>query len=84
MLLSANIFYYKNSYFTIACQYLKRFLKSHAGFDREQLQDYLNLFSFTMNPLHNKLEKIEKLLIIAIDNDKKLNFRDYFKQKWLK
>ena len=32
---------------------LKRFLRSHPGFIREDLQDYLNLFSFMMSEHQN-------------------------------
>ncbi|MDY5056571.1 MAG: hypothetical protein SPE84_04355 [Bullifex sp.] len=31
------------------CFFLKKFLNSHSGFDREELQNYLNLFAFIMN-----------------------------------
>ena len=29
--------------------FLKKFLNSHSGFDREEVQNYLNLFAFIMN-----------------------------------
>ena len=32
------------------CRQLKQFLNSHAGFDRVNLADYLNLFAFIANP----------------------------------
>lgn len=66
------------------CRYVQRFLKSHDGFNRDDLQDYLNLFFFIMNPPYNKLEKIEKLLISAIGNPKTLKFRDFYSKKGLK
>ncbi len=31
------------------CFFLKKFLNSHSGFDREEVQNYLNLFAFIMN-----------------------------------
>lgn len=33
------------------CFFLKKFLNSHSGFDREELQNYLNLFAFIMNEI---------------------------------
>lgn len=39
------------------CDLLKKFLYSHNGFDRDNLQDYLNLFCFIQNPPYRKLAK---------------------------
>ena len=63
------------------CRMLQRFLKAHSGFDRNDLQDYLNLYSFIMNSPTNKLEKVEKLLISAMNNPKSLKYRDVFPSK---
>lgn len=60
------------------CDLLKKFLNAHPGFNREELQGYLNLFSFMMNPPHNKLEKIEILLKLALNYHKIMTFRDYY------
>ncbi|MBF1078283.1 MAG: IS1 family transposase [Solobacterium sp.] len=43
------------------CYLFKKFLNAHSGFNREELQGYLNLFSFMMNPPHYKLEKFSIL-----------------------
>ena len=43
------------------CFFLKKFLNSHSGFDREELQNYLNLFAFIMNE-GNQYERVEKIL----------------------
>ena len=55
------------------CALLKQFLNSHRGFDREYLQDYLNLYTFITNPPYEKLEKIEAnsllCFIISINLD---------------
>ena len=56
----------------------KRFLYSHSGFDRSQIQDYLNLYSFILNPPFDKLEKVEILLNLVFQNPKLLRFRDQF------
>ena len=42
------------------CRLLKIFLRSHSGFLREDLQEYLNIFSIIMNPPENKYQKIKK------------------------
>ena len=38
---------------------LQKFQRAHSGFNRDELQDYLNIFSFIYNPPENKLEKID-------------------------
>ena len=43
------------------CFFLKKFLNSHSVFEREELQNYLNLFAFIMNE-GNQYEKVEKIL----------------------
>ena len=58
-----------------ACRMLKLFLRSHSGFMREDLQAYLNLFCFIMNPPENKYEKLEKLLNLAVHYPKVHRFR---------
>lgn len=62
---------------------MKRFLYSYGGFDRSYLQDYLNLYCLIMNPPKEKLSKIEKVLISAISNPKKLTYRDLYSKKIL-
>lgn len=52
------------------CFLLKSFLNSHSGFNRDDLQNYLNLFSFIVNAPYNKLEKVKILLDKAICNPK--------------
>lgn len=56
----------------------KRFLYSHSGFDRTQIQDYLNLYSFILNPPFDKLEKMDILLNLVFQNPKLLRYRDNF------
>ena len=60
------------------CDLLKKFLNAHLGFNREELQGYLNLFSFMLNPPHNKLEKVEILLKFALNYRKTMTFRGYY------
>ncbi len=60
---------------------LKRFLNAHLGFDREDLQNYLNFFCFKMNPPKNELEKIEILLNLALSKEIKLTYRGFYADK---
>ncbi|MFA6845436.1 MAG: hypothetical protein WCR02_06895 [Sphaerochaetaceae bacterium] len=43
------------------CRLLQLFLRTHPGFMRSEIQNYLNIFSMIMNQLENKYEKVEKL-----------------------
>jgi hypothetical protein len=49
------------------CRLLKQFLNAHSGFIRDDLQDYLNLFAFIMNPPNDKQEKVEKFMNRALN-----------------
>ena len=57
------------------CNMLQKFLNAHSGFNRSQMQGYLDLFCFIMNPPENKYEKLEKLLNLGIQNPKLLRYR---------
>lgn len=57
---------------------IKRFLYAHSGFDRSQIQAYLNLYAFVLNPPYDKLEKVDILLNLAFENPKLLRFRDMY------
>jgi len=57
---------------------LKKFLNAHSGFNRDRLQDFLNLFAFAKNPPSKPLEKVDKLVNLAFQNPKHLRYRDQF------
>ena len=60
---------------------LKIFLDSHSGFLREDLQGYLDLFTFIMNPPSNKLKKAERFLEMAVKKRAHLKYREFYKKK---
>ena len=60
---------------------IQKFLKAHSGFNRDELDDYLNLFVFITNPPMDKLEKIDILLNLAFQSAVSLKYRDYFLRK---
>ena len=60
---------------------LKLFLDSHSGFLREDIQGYLDLFVFIMNPPANKLKKAELFLEMAIKHKAQLRYRAFYKRK---
>ena len=58
---------------------LKMFLNAHSGFSRDDLQGYLNLYAFVINPPYEPLEKVEKLINLAFERPKLLRYREQFK-----
>ena len=57
---------------------LKNFLNAHSGFDRSDLQNWLNLFAFISNPPNNFLEKVDLIVSLAFQNPKLLRYRDFY------
>lgn len=43
---------------------------------REDLQDYLNLFSIMVNPPENKYEKVKKILELGLEKPVLIRFRE--------
>ena len=43
---------------------------------REDLQDYLNLFSIMVNPPKNKYEKVKKILELGLEKPVLIRFRE--------
>ena len=60
------------------CDLIRQFLNSHSGFDREDLQDYLNLYCFMNSKPWNKLEKVKILLELALNTNVTLKYRELF------
>lgn len=63
------------------CYLLKRFLRSHPGFSRDDIQHYINLYCFISNPPADRLEKVEMVLNSAIHLTKSLRYRDFYASK---
>ena len=57
---------------------IKRFLYAHSGFDRREIQGYLDLYAFVLNPPSDKLEKVDVLLNLVFQNPKILRYRDMY------
>ena len=54
------------------------FLNAHSGFSRDDLQSYLNLYSFVINPPYDHLEKVEEIIKMVFENPKSLKYREQF------
>ena len=57
---------------------LKMFLNAHSGFNRDDLQAYLNLYAFVINPPFDHLEKMEKIIEMSFNSPKCLKYRNQF------
>jgi len=57
---------------------LKKFLNAHSGFDRNNLQNWLNLFAFISNPPNDFLEKVDLIVNLAFKNPKLLRYRHFY------
>lgn len=55
---------------------LQRFMMAHGGYNRSNIQDWLNLFWFIMNGPKDKYDKIKKFIERAISIRKRVKFRD--------
>lgn len=59
----------------------KRFLYAHNSFNRDFIQGYADLFAFVINPPHDQLEKVERIVKMAFESPKVLRYRDMFSKK---
>ena len=59
----------------------KRFMKAHGGYNRDDLQDWMNLIWFILSKPDNRYEKIEKFINLALYAPKKVKFRDVMTKK---
>ena len=61
---------------------LKRFMRQHLAYDRDSLQDWLNLFWFIYTKRSIPMDdKVKKFLQIAILTHKVVRFREVFTKK---
>ena len=49
-----------------------------AGFNRDELQNWLNLFAFISNPPDDFLAKVDLIVNLAFQNPKLLRFREFY------
>ena len=60
---------------------LQRFMMAHGGYDRSNIQDWLNLFWFIMNDPKDKYDKVKTFIERAILVRKRIKYRDVMSKK---
>lgn len=59
----------------------KRFMRSHGGFDRDNLQDWMNLISFLLSEPRDRYEKIDLFINLALNSPCVVKYRDVMSKK---
>ena len=59
----------------------KRFMREHGGYDRSNLQGWMNLIWFILSEPYNRYEKIRNFIEIAICTHKVVKYREVFRKK---
>ena len=60
---------------------IRRFMREHGGFNRDDLQDWMNLIWFIMTPPYNRYEKVKKFIDMALSAPLKVRYRDVMSKK---
>ncbi len=60
------------------CDLIRQFLNAHSGFDRSDLQNYLNLYCFMNSKHKRKLEKVEEFIKLAMNTNINIKYRSLF------
>lgn len=61
--------------------FVKRFFKAHGGYNRDNLQDWLNLLWYILNPPDDKYDKVLEFIRLAISSPKRVRYRDVMSKK---
>lgn len=62
-------------------RYAKRYIREHGGYDRSQLQDWLNLIWFILSDPADRYQKVNVFLKLAMNSPIRLKFRDVMSKK---
>ena len=62
----------------------KRFMKAHGGYNRQNLQDFMNLISFILNEPSDRYEKIDLFIKMALNSPRRVKYRDVMSKKQTK
>ena len=60
---------------------IKRFMKAHGGYNRDDLQDWMNLICFILSKPYDRYDKIKKFIEIAIHTPSRVKYRDVMSKR---
>ena len=61
--------------------FIKRFMKEHGGFNRSELQDWMNLIWFILSEPDNRYDKVKVFIEKALLSPRKVKYRDTMSKK---
>ena len=59
----------------------RRFMKAHGGYNRDNLQDFMNLISFILNEPYDRYKKADLFINMALQSPRKVKYRDVMTKK---
>ena len=59
----------------------KRFMRAHGGYNRDDLQDWMNLISFILNKPYDRYEKVDLFINMALNSPRRVKYRDVMSKK---
>ena len=59
----------------------KRFMRQHGGYNRDNLQDFMNLIAFILNEPYDRYEKIDLFINMALNSPRRVKYRDVMSKK---
>lgn len=62
----------------------KRFMRAHGGYNRDNLQDFMNLISFILNDPKDRYEKIDLFINMALHEPLMVRYRAVMSKKQAK
>ena len=59
----------------------KRFMRAHGGYNRENLQDWMNLIAFLLSAPRDRYVKIDLFINMALNSTRVVKYRDVMSKK---
>ncbi|MBR0420413.1 MAG: hypothetical protein IJI66_14720 [Erysipelotrichaceae bacterium] len=56
-------------------------MRQHGGYNRDDLQDWMNLISFILNDPEDRYEKVDKFINMALSSPTRVRYRDVMSKK---
>ncbi len=60
---------------------IRRFMREHGGFDRDAIQDWMNLIWFILTPPHNRYEKVKAFIDMAVSSPLEVRYHAVMSKK---